>query len=140
MSYDRLMVKQLFSLYWTWIHPAYPLFSMECFIQDYRTGNHEHCSAFLVAAVCAAACDLLSPPGIHTMGHYLDIATLRKRLMAEATMQGTLADDAAQTTLEASQVMVIADARSLAAWAELPGASEPCRMGANKHLPPADKE
>ena len=54
----RLSIKHLFSLYWIWIPPAYPLFSKEHLIKDYVSDIERHCSAFLLAAVCAAACDL----------------------------------------------------------------------------------
>lgn len=74
------------------------------------------------------------------MGEEIDIATLRQTLVAEANIQRTLADHAAQTTLEASQVMVIVDARSVAAPAISTGAGEPYRTGTNKLVLPEVKE
>ena len=108
----QLLIQHLLTLYWTWIHPAHPLFSMEYFLQDYMTGTERHSSAFLVAAVCAAACDLLSPPWINMLGKGFDVATLRLSLVAEASKQETLADPNAQTTLKALQVMKIVGCRS----------------------------
>ena len=111
-SYDEHLVKHLFSLYWTWIHPAYLLFSMERFIEGYNTGDQEHCSAFLIAAVCAAACDLLSPYSTCVSGKVPDVAALRRDFVAEAIFQETLADRAATTWLDASRVMAIVNSRS----------------------------
>lgn len=109
---DEQLTKHLFSLYWTWIHPAYLLFSMEQFIEGYKTGNEEHCSAFLVAAVCAAACDLLSPHWTSMSGKIPDIAALRRDFVAKAIRQEVLADRGARTWLEASRVMLIVNSRA----------------------------
>ena len=109
---NEQLIKHLFSLYWTWLHPAYLLFNMENFIGGYETGDEERCSAFLVAAVCAAACDLLDPHRNSISGKILDIATLRRQFVAEAIRQETLADRGANTWLEASLVMLIVNSRS----------------------------
>lgn len=111
-SCDDHLIKHLFSLYWTWIHPAYPIFSMEQFIEGYRTGNKEHCTPFLVAAVCAAACDLLAPYWITLAGQVPDVFTLRRRFVAEAVRQEKSADRGATTWLEASRVMLLVKSRS----------------------------
>ena len=109
---DGPFIEHLLSLYWTWIHPAYPLFSRDDFIRDYMRGSIERCSDFLVAAVCAAAGDLISPRGMTILGKDDDIAALRQSLVAEARVEEAIADHDAQTTLEASQVMMIVDARA----------------------------
>ena len=111
-SYDEHLVTHLFSLYWTWIHPAYLLFSMERFIEAYNTGNQEHCSAFLIAAICAAACDLLDPRWTSASGKVPDVAALRRDFVAEAIFQETLADRTSRTWLDASRVMLIVNSRS----------------------------
>lgn len=111
-SYDEQLIKHLFSLYWTWIHPAYLLFSMEQFMEGYKTGNEEHCSAFLVAAVCAAACDLLGPHWTSISGKVPDIPALRRDFVAEAMRQEELADRGTRTWSEASRVMLIVNSRS----------------------------
>lgn len=112
VSCDDQLTKHLFSLYWTWIHPAYLLFSMEQFIEGYMTGNEEHCSAFLVAAVCAAACDLLDPHWTSISGQVPDVVALRRGFVAEAIRQEELADRGARTWLDASRVMLIVNSRS----------------------------
>lgn len=109
---DEHLTKHLFSLYWTWIHPAYLLFNMEQFMEGYKTGNEEHCSAFLIAAVCAAACDLLGHRWAGVSGKVLDVAALRRDFVAEAIQQEGLADKGTRTWLEASRVMLIVNSRS----------------------------
>ena len=123
-SYDEHLVTHLFSLYWTWIHPAYLLFSMEGFIEGYNSGNQEHCSAFLIAAICAAACDLLDPGWTSASGKVPDIVALRRDFVAEAIMQEKLADRTAKTWLDASRVMLIVNSRS---EASSPSCSTPAK-------------
>ena len=138
--YNQLLIMHLHSLYGTWIHPAYPLFNMKFFIQDYVTGAEGHSSAFLVTAVCAAACDLLSPPWVNALGKGSNITALKQSLVAEANKQEAVADHDAQTTLEALQVMKIIDFRSEAARAIPTGDYERCEMDLNKQLLPGIKE
>ena len=109
---DEQLITHLFSLYWTWIHPAHHLFSMEQFIEGYKTGNEEHCSAFLIAAVCAAACDLLGFHWTSLSGKIPDVAALRRDFVAEAMRQEGLADRGTSTWLDASRVMSIVNSRS----------------------------
>lgn len=111
-SCDEQLIKHLFSLFWTWIHPAYLLFSMEQFLEGYETDNQEHCSAFLIAAVCAAACDLLGPDWTSKSGKVTDVAALRRDFVAQAIRQEGLADRGARTSLDASRVMLIVNSRS----------------------------
>ncbi len=110
-SYDQRLIKHLFFLYWTQIHPAYLLFNMEQFIEGFETGKEEYCSAFLVAAVCAAACHLLGPLWTSISGKVPDIANLRRDFVVEARFQEALADRGARTWLEASRVMLVVDSR-----------------------------
>ena len=110
-SYDRRLIKHLFFLYWTQVHPAYLLFNMEQFIEGFEEGKEEHCSAFLVAAVCAAACHLLGPLWTSISGKAPDVAKLRRDFALEARFQEALADRGARTWLEASRVMLVVDSR-----------------------------
>ena len=112
---NQLLMKHLLSLYWTWIHPARPLFDMKLLIQRLMAGTDEHASMFLVAAICAAACDLLSPAWTETLVVDSDIANLKRNLIAEANRQETFAEVNAPTTLEALQVMKIVDHRYMQA-------------------------
>lgn len=85
---------------------------MEEFIEGYKTGKQDHCTPFLVAAVCAAACDLLGPQWTTLLGQVPDVAALRQRFVTEANLQEALADRSARTWLEASRVMLIVKSRS----------------------------
>ena len=40
-AHDEILTRHLFSVYWTFLHPSYRLFSMEQFLQGYETGNQE---------------------------------------------------------------------------------------------------
>lgn len=136
----QLLTQHLLTLYWTWIHPAHPLFSMESFIQDYMTDTKRHSSTFLVAAVCAAACDLLSPPWINMLGKGSDGATLRLDFVAEASKQEALADPSAQTTLNALQVMKIVGCRFETPSIKSIMGCEQKGMDSNKQVLPEIKE
>ena len=70
---------------------------------------------FLVAAICAAACDLLSPAWTETLVVDSDIGSLKRKFIAEANRQETMAEVNAPTTLEALQVMRIVDLRCMQA-------------------------
>ena len=64
---------------------------MELFILGYAKDIGGHSSAFLVTAIYAAACELLSPPWINSLGKASDVATLRQYLVSEANKQEALA-------------------------------------------------
>ncbi|KAF1849858.1 C6 transcription factor-like protein [Cucurbitaria berberidis CBS 394.84] len=85
---DLAFVDKLLTLYFTWSHPFYVLFSRECFYKDFRAGREKYCSPLLVNAVCAYACHLTDdaagrtdPTNFRTAGdHYFAEA---KRLLFE---------------------------------------------------------
>ncbi|KAH7085177.1 fungal-specific transcription factor domain-containing protein [Paraphoma chrysanthemicola] len=59
---DMVFVEKLLTLYFTWSHPFYVLFSRECFYKDFRAGRDKYCSSLLVNAICAYACHLTDDP------------------------------------------------------------------------------
>lgn len=63
---DLAFVEKLLSLYFTWSHPFYVLFSRECFYKDFRAGRDKYCSSLLVNAICAYACHLTDDPAGRT--------------------------------------------------------------------------
>lgn len=63
---DLTFIDRLFSLYFTWCHPFFVLFSRECFYKDFRTGREKYCSPLLVNAICAYACHLTDEPAGRT--------------------------------------------------------------------------
>ena len=102
---NDILIKHLLSLYWVWIHPAYPILNMGEFFEDFENCRTKHCSAYLVNAVCAAACDLLNPHWEGVPGKTTDVAALKQHLIAEAAIQAAQADPEAATTADASAVM-----------------------------------
>lgn len=55
---DDEVVDHLISLYFTWVHPFYPLFNEGHFVESMRRGSDEFCSHSLFNAICAMACYL----------------------------------------------------------------------------------
>lgn len=55
---DERVLRHLFSLYFSWIHPVYTLFHEGNFVSNYQTNTHRHCSHVLVNAICAMACQM----------------------------------------------------------------------------------
>ncbi|MCJ1439191.1 hypothetical protein MMC27_008582 [Xylographa pallens] len=110
---DQPLLSHLLSLYSTWIHPQYPLFSMPDFFKDYETGGAARCSTFLVAAICAAASHFLNPHWNSVLGTATDLATLRQTLITQAEIQEGLADPKAETTTHALAVMLIVNSYSV---------------------------
>ena len=133
---NQLLVKHLLSLYWTWIHPAYPLFDIRALIQTLMAGTEDHSSTFLVAAICAAACDLLTPPWVNLLAQHSNVTMLQRSFITEANKQQALADEKAPSTLEALQVMNIVNLRLVAAEATSPSTYDLGGMDLNKQLLP----
>jgi hypothetical protein len=63
---DLVFVNKLLSLYFTWCHPFYVVFSRECFIRDFNNGRDKYCCPLLVNAICAYACHLTDDPAGRT--------------------------------------------------------------------------
>ena len=110
---NELLIKHLLSLYWVWIHPAHPILNMAQFFEDYEHCGNKHCSAYLINAICAAACDLLNPNWEQVPGKETDVAALKQHLIAEAAIQAALADPEAPTTAHASAVISLLNTRTV---------------------------
>lgn len=63
---DLAFVNRLLTLYFTWSHPFYILFSRESFYKDFIEGRNKYCSPLLVNAICAYACHLTDEPAGRT--------------------------------------------------------------------------
>jgi hypothetical protein len=63
---DLAFINKLLSLYFTWCHPFYVVFSRECFIRDFNNGRDKYCCPLLVNAICAYACHLTDDPAGRT--------------------------------------------------------------------------
>lgn len=110
---NELLIKHLISLYWVWIHPAHPILDMARFFHDFENRGSRHCSAYLINAICAAACDLLNPEWEQVPGKRTDVVALKQHLIAEAAIQAALADPEASTTADASAIISILNSRAV---------------------------
>ncbi|MCJ1387388.1 hypothetical protein MMC18_000231, partial [Xylographa bjoerkii] len=110
---DGPLLRHLLSLYMTWIHSQYPLFSMPDFLKDHEIGGGARCSTFLVAAICAAASAFLNPHWDPVSGTATDVVSLRETLITQAEIQEGLADPKAETTACALAVMLIVNSQSV---------------------------
>lgn len=63
---DLAFVKRLLTLYFTWSHPFYIIFSRESFYRDFHEGRSKYCSPLLVNTICAYACHLTDEPAGRT--------------------------------------------------------------------------
>lgn len=59
---DLAFVNRLLTLYFTWSHPFFIIFSRESFYKDFHEGRNKYCSPLLVNAICAYACHLTDEP------------------------------------------------------------------------------
>lgn len=96
VSSSRTLIRHLFDLYFTWIHPVHMLFHELEFLQSFRTNEGRNCSEVLVNAICAMGCLLLENEGSRKVssparsarqlpvGDAQEAATLREGFMNEA--------------------------------------------------------
>ena len=102
---DNRLIRWLFSIYWVWVDPAQILVNARLFLRSYEDGNESHCSAFLVYAVCIAACDYLEPGWESVEGKSTDVVRLKQNLIANAQELETMADLNALTTKQALAIL-----------------------------------
>ena len=104
------LIRHLFELYFTWVHPAHMIFPEISFLQSYRDGDETYCSSALVNAICAMACHLMdSPvPGI-TSRDVEDRMNLRNGFMDEARSLLNPGPGLPITSIQAFAVMFLAD-------------------------------
>ena len=119
---SQVLIRHLFELYFTWVHPIHMLFGEMDFLNSYNRGDELYCSAPLVNAICAMACNLLDNPAPGFNGRQTaDILNLRNGFMNEARSLLNPADPLLTTSIQAFAVMYLADlsagkARSASAY------------------------
>ena len=110
VTQSDVLIRHLFELYFTWVHPIHMLFSEVDFLQSYRDGDQMFCSSALVNAICAMGCHLLDNPvpGI-TSRDLKDRLNLRDGFMDEA--RGLLRPKGSipMTSIQAFSVMYLVD-------------------------------
>ena len=83
VSDSSTLIKHLFDLYFTWVHPVHMLFSEHHFLRAFRSTESRYCSPALVNAVCAMGCHLLEYDGSRKVEPQ-QATTLREGFLAEA--------------------------------------------------------
>ena len=83
ISDSSTLIKHLFDLYFTWVHPVHMLFSEHDFLQAFRSNESRYCSPALVNSICAMGCHLLEYDGSRKV-ETQQATTLREGFLAEA--------------------------------------------------------
>lgn len=101
---DKVILDDLFQLFFAWTHPVHTLFSERQFVESFRTGTDVFCSMLLVNAICAMACHL------HTAsdGNELDYEQLGREFSDAVRAEVDPSDDKL-TTIQALAVMFLVD-------------------------------
>ena len=78
------LLRHLFDLYFTWVHPVHMLVSEGDFKECFQTNSQAYCSSALVNALCAQACHLLTNNGVDIWRRNVDAGKLREAFLKEA--------------------------------------------------------
>ena len=110
---NEKFIRHLLNLYFTWVHPVHMLFSESAFRRDFEANQKSHCSAPLVNAICAMACNLLET---ETHGpdrrNIVDAATMRDGFMNEARTLLSPRSYQFMTSIQAFAIMFLVDLSS----------------------------
>ena len=105
------LVGHLFDLYFTWVHPVHMLFSELDFKQDFRGNIDINCSASLVNAICAMACNMLESEDVDRRSR-MDAVTLRDGFMNEARATLTPDSYSYMTSVQTLAIMFLVELSS----------------------------
>ena len=110
---SQILIRHLFELYFTWVHPVHMLFGEFDFLHSYYAGEETYCSRPLVNAICAMACHLLENPvpGV-TDREVSDRMKLREAFMDEARYSIEIGSDLPLTSIQTFAVMYLVDLSS----------------------------
>ena len=104
------LIGHLFDLYFTWIHPVHMLFNENDFKRDFRLRQETHCSAPLVNAICAMACNLHDDATMTQSWNVRENAqALREGFMGEAKKMAIWMPKERMTTIQAFAVMYLVE-------------------------------
>ena len=107
---SQVLIRHLFELYFTWVHPVHMLFGEMDFVNSYNHGDEMYCSAPLVNAICAMACNLLASPAPGFDSRQIaDRLNLRNGFMNEARSLLNPAGPLLMTSIQAFAVMYLVD-------------------------------
>lgn len=105
---DKYLVKHLLSLYFTWVHPFYLLFSEELFFQGLNGKKLKYCTPLLLNAILALACNYSDLPAARAIAN--DPSTAGDHFFAEAKRLLFGTDKSSLTTVQALGVMSLRQA------------------------------
>ncbi|KAF2997298.1 hypothetical protein E8E13_001035 [Curvularia kusanoi] len=102
---DLAFVNRLLTLYFTWSHPFYIIFSRESFYKDFHEGRSKYCSPLLVNAICAYACHFSDEPAART--NPINSRTAGDHFFAEAKRLLHEDESPSLTTVQALCIMAM---------------------------------
>ena len=105
---NRDLIKHLLSLYFSWVHPFYLLFSEEVFYHGLNGMKSKYCSPLLVNAILATACNLSDRPEARADPN--DPSTVGNHFFAEALRLLRDNDRSSLTTVQALGIMSLRQA------------------------------
>ena len=106
------VLRHLFNLYFTWVHPVHMLFSENDFKESYWREDSRYCSGPLVNAICAMACHLLDHQGPDARSLDIDAGQLREAFLTETRSDLSKEPHFVMTSVQAFAVMYLADLSS----------------------------
>ena len=81
---DETLIRHLFKLYFTWVHPVHMLFSRPHFMASFDNHDKVYCTSALVNAICAMACHLFVNNPDEDFPYALDPTDLMEKFLLEA--------------------------------------------------------
>lgn len=113
VSTNQELTGHLFDLYFTWVHPVHMLFSETEFKKDFKHSQETHCSASLVNAICAMACNLHESEVVRDRRNVLgEVATMREGFTTEAKRKLSLNSYGHMTSIQTFAVMYLVELSS----------------------------
>ena len=110
VSDSPALMNHLFDLYFAWVHPVHMLFDESNFRIGYRERRETYCSAALVNAICAMACNLIGCTTPYKQGkEKIRRAELGAEFAAEARSQLKIESNTPLTSIQAFTVMYLVD-------------------------------
>ena len=113
VSQSHTLIRHLFDLYFTWVHPVHMLFCEVNFKYSFSSNKGDYCSSTLVNAICAMGCHLLENENPRELSfESKQAAILREGFLSEA--RKTLRPESyyEMTTISALAVMYLVDVSS----------------------------
>ena len=108
VTQDPMLIEHLMTLYFTWSHPFYGMFSKELVLDDMKNGRNKYCSSLLVNALLAVGCAYSDRP--EARSNPSDPSTAGDHFFAEARRLLYEDESSRLTTVQALALMGIREA------------------------------